>query len=85
MQSKAVRMVKDEDRYCASCGYESSPNAGPSDDLRFYEGGNLYHPSCFEELDWIIDMLNKHSASPEVATATLNAMGINNALVRHNG
>lgn len=85
MQSKAVRLVKDEDRYCASCGYEGSPNLGPSDDLRFYDGGALYHPSCFEELDWIIDMMNKSSTSPQVATETLKQMGINPDLVRIDG
>jgi len=80
MQSKAVRMVRDEDRHCVACGYEGSPNAGPSDDLRYYET-SLYHPICFEEVDYIVQLANEYSSPPDVVLSTLERLGINPDLV----
>jgi hypothetical protein len=80
MQTKAVKTVRDEDRYCVSCGYEGSPYGAKSDDLRFF-GTSLYHPLCFEEINYLVDMFNEHNTPKEKMIEILQFMGIPQELV----
>lgn len=75
MQSKKVKAVPDELRYCAACGYEGSPNAGPSDDLRFY-GEQLLHPICREELSYLLTEFKNNGTPTETADVILKHLGI---------
>jgi hypothetical protein len=70
MQSKYVKAVPDELRFCAACGYEGSPNAGPSDDLRFY-GTELLHPICREEMGFLLTEFTKAGSVTEDDAADL--------------
>lgn len=85
MQSKAVRAIPDVKRYCIACGYEPSPNGGKGDDLRLYEGGHLYHPICYDEVEEYIAEFNRIGASPEKAKEVFEFLGLNTDLLTLNG
>jgi len=75
VQSKYVKAVPDHLRHCAACGYEGSPNAGPSDDLRFY-GAELLHPICREEMEFLLAEFKKNGTPTTTADEILKQMGI---------
>jgi hypothetical protein len=76
MQSKYIKMLSDEQRICRACGYESSPNAGPIDDLRYFDEG-VYHPSCNEEVNRLIQTFNEDGVPREKAIQVFEQLGIN--------
>ena len=84
MQSKYIKMLSDEQRVCRACGYESSPNDGPIDDLRYFNQG-AYHPSCHEEVDRLIQTFNESGVPREKAIQIFEQLGINLEILSVNG
>lgn len=84
MQSKYIKMLSDDQRICRACGYERSPNAGPSDDLKYFKQGP-YHPSCHEEVEQLIKTFNENGVPRENAIEVFKRLGINLELLSVNG
>ena len=76
MQSKYIKMLSDEHRICRACEYEESPNEGPIDDLRYFKEG-VYHPTCHEEVDRLIQTFNEEGVPREKAILVFERLGIN--------
>jgi hypothetical protein len=76
MQSKYIKMLSDGQRICRACGYEPSPNAGPIDDLRYFTEG-VYHPTCHEEVNRLIQTFNEDGVPREKAIQVFEQLGIN--------
>jgi hypothetical protein len=84
MQSKYIKMLSDEQRICRACEYEESPHEGPSDDLRYFNEG-VYHPSCHEEVNRLIQTFNEDNVPREKAILVFERLGINLEILSVNG
>jgi hypothetical protein len=85
MQSKVIKSLRDGERICSACGYESSPNAGPSDDLRWFDDLGVWHPICKEEVDSLFAKFNENGTPRETAIEIFEQLGINLKVLGING
>jgi hypothetical protein len=85
MQSKAIKSLPDANRVCSACGYESSPNAGTSDDLRWYDTLGAWHPICKDEVDTLFAKFNENGTPRETAIEIFQQLGINLNVLGING
>jgi hypothetical protein len=85
MQSKVIKSLRDGERICSACGHEGSPNAGPSDDLRWYDDLGPWHPICKEEVDRLFEQFNENGTPRETAIEIFEQLGINLHVLGING
>ena len=85
MQSKVIKSLRDGERICSACGYEGSPNAGPSDDLRGFDDLGVWHPICKEEVDSLFAKFNENGTPRETAIEIFEQLGINLKVLGING
>jgi len=84
MQSKYIKMLSDEQRVCRACEYEDSPNAGKSDDLRYFNEG-IYHPTCYDEVGALLKTLNENNVPKDKAIEMFMNLGINLEIISVDG
>ena len=85
MQSKYIKMLPNDQRLCSACGYENSPNAGPSDDLKWYDNLGPWHPICKEEVDSLFEDFTENNTPIETAVEIFKQLGINLNVLGVNG